>query len=94
MSSRNSFDGTATWPPPALDPARRTLLYHPWGLDAGWRADEDADRWLLLEPEFFAEGFQTKGIEQKPTKATKEKPPPSNCFVTFVSFCSKNQFTA
>jgi len=41
-------------PPPALDPARRALLYHPWGLDAGWRADEDADRWLLLEPEFFA----------------------------------------
>ncbi len=41
-------------PPPALDPGRRVLLYHPWGLDAAWRADEDADRWLLLEPAFLA----------------------------------------
>jgi hypothetical protein len=47
-----------------------------------------------LEPKFFAVRFQTKRIEQKPTKATKEKPPPSNFFVTFVSFCSKNQLTA
>jgi len=41
-------------PPPALDPGRAALLYHPWGLDPTWRADDDADRWLLLEPAFFA----------------------------------------
>jgi len=41
-------------PPPALDPGRAALLYHPGGLDPTWRADEDADRWLLLEPAFFA----------------------------------------
>jgi hypothetical protein len=37
-----------------------------------------------LEPEFFAEGFQGKRIEQKVTKATKEKLPELNRFVTFV----------
>jgi deoxyribodipyrimidine photo-lyase len=26
------------------------LLYHPWALDPTWRAGEDAERWLLLEP--------------------------------------------
>jgi deoxyribodipyrimidine photo-lyase len=41
-------------PPPVLDPRRAALLYHPWGLDATWRVDEDADRWLLLEPAFLA----------------------------------------
>lgn len=41
-------------PPPELDPRRSALLYHPWGLDPNWRADDDADRWLLLEPAFFA----------------------------------------
>lgn len=40
-------------PPPALDPRRSALIHHPWGLDPTWRADEDADRWLLLEPAFF-----------------------------------------
>ena len=37
-----------------------------------------------LEPEFFAEGFQGKRIEQKVTKATKEKLPELNRFVIFV----------
>jgi hypothetical protein len=37
-----------------------------------------------LEPEFFAEGFQGKRIEQKVTKATKEKLLELNRFVTFV----------
>jgi hypothetical protein len=37
-----------------------------------------------LEPEFFAEGFQGKRIEQKVTKATKEKLPELSRFVTFV----------
>ncbi len=40
-------------PPPALDPKRRLLLYHPWCLDPTWRAGDDADRWLLLEPAFL-----------------------------------------
>jgi hypothetical protein len=47
-----------------------------------------------FEPEFFAKRFQGRGIEQKVTKATKEKPPELNRFVTFVSFCFKNQETA
>lgn len=41
-------------PAPDLDPSRPLLAYHPWGLDPTWRATDDADRWLLLEPAFFA----------------------------------------
>ncbi|MDF1522400.1 MAG: FAD-binding domain-containing protein [Trueperaceae bacterium] len=41
-------------PAPTFDPVRPLLAYHPWGLDPAWRADEDAERWLLLEPAFFA----------------------------------------
>lgn len=37
-------------PPPSFDERRVLLLYHPWGLDPTWRAGEDAERWLLLEP--------------------------------------------
>lgn len=37
-------------PPPRFDERRTVLLYHPWGLDPTWRARDDADRWLLLEP--------------------------------------------
>jgi hypothetical protein len=37
-----------------------------------------------LEQEFFAERFHGKRIEQKVTKATKEKLPELNRFVTFV----------
>jgi hypothetical protein len=37
-----------------------------------------------FEPEFFAVGFQGKRIEQKVTKATKEKLPELNRFVTFL----------
>ncbi len=40
-------------PPPRLDPDRPLLAYHPWALDPTWRADDDAERWLLLEPAFF-----------------------------------------
>lgn len=36
--------------PPRFDERRTLLLYHPWGLDPAWRADDDAERWLLLEP--------------------------------------------
>ena len=36
--------------PPRFDDRRTLLLYHPWGLDPTWRAAEDAERWLLLEP--------------------------------------------
>ena len=41
-------------PAPEPDPTRPLLAYHPWGLDPTWRAEEDAERWLLLEPSFFA----------------------------------------
>jgi deoxyribodipyrimidine photo-lyase len=41
-------------PAPDPDPARPLLAYHPWGLDPTWRAEDDAERWLLLEPAFFA----------------------------------------
>jgi hypothetical protein len=41
-------------PPPTLDPDKPLLAYHPWGLDPTWRADDDAERWLLLEPALFA----------------------------------------
>ena len=40
-------------PPPSLDPDRPLLAYHPWALDPTWRADDDAERWLLLEPALF-----------------------------------------
>jgi deoxyribodipyrimidine photo-lyase len=40
-------------PAPSFDPAQPLLLYHPWGLDPTWRAEERADRWLLLEPALF-----------------------------------------
>jgi deoxyribodipyrimidine photo-lyase len=41
-------------PAPVLDPERPLLAYHPWGLDPTWRAEDDGERWLLLEPVFFA----------------------------------------
>lgn len=41
-------------PAPVFDAARPLVLYHPWGLDPTWRAADDAERWLLLEPAFFA----------------------------------------
>jgi deoxyribodipyrimidine photo-lyase len=41
-------------PPPTLDPNRPLLAYHPWALDPTWRADDDAERWLLLEPVLFS----------------------------------------
>jgi deoxyribodipyrimidine photo-lyase len=41
-------------PDPTFDPQQPLLLYHPWGLDPSWRADERAERWLLLEPALFA----------------------------------------
>ncbi|MFN2322456.1 MAG: FAD-binding domain-containing protein [Trueperaceae bacterium] len=41
-------------PAPDPDPTRPLIAYHAWGLDPAWRADEDAERWLLLEPSFFA----------------------------------------
>jgi deoxyribodipyrimidine photo-lyase len=40
-------------PAPDPDPRRPLLAYHPWALDPTWRADDDAERWLLLEPAFF-----------------------------------------
>jgi deoxyribodipyrimidine photo-lyase len=36
--------------PPRFDDRRTLLLYHPWSLDPTWRAAEDAERWLLIEP--------------------------------------------
>lgn len=41
-------------PEPELRSERPLLLYHPWALDSSWRAEADADRWLLLEPQLFA----------------------------------------
>ena len=47
-----------TWTPPtsdepSVDPARPTLLYHPFRLSAAWREDADANRRVLLEPSWF-----------------------------------------
>ncbi len=36
--------------PPRFDDRRALLLYHPWALDPTWRAGEDGERWLLIEP--------------------------------------------
>ena len=49
-----------TWTPPtsdepSVDPARPTLLYHPFRLSAAWREDADANRRVLLEPSWFIE---------------------------------------
>ena len=46
------------WTPPAsdalvLEPAKPTLLYHSFWLNAAWRADQDANRVVLLEPSWF-----------------------------------------
>jgi deoxyribodipyrimidine photo-lyase len=41
-------------PPPDFDETRPALVYSPWALDPTWRADDAGDRWLLLEPAFFA----------------------------------------
>ncbi len=40
-------------PVPRFDPGRPLLVYHPWALDPTWRADDEAERWLLLEPSLF-----------------------------------------
>ena len=40
-------------PAPRLDPRRSLLVYHPWSLDPTWRAHDEAERWLLLEPALF-----------------------------------------
>ena len=47
-----------TWTPPtsdepSVDPARPTLLYHPFRLSAAWREDADANRRVLLQPSWF-----------------------------------------
>ncbi|WP_173008180.1 FAD-binding domain-containing protein [Mycolicibacterium sp. P1-18] len=57
FSERTDFD--VTWVPPAadtlaLDPAKPTVLYHSFWLNAAWRADQDANRVVLLEPSWFA----------------------------------------
>jgi deoxyribodipyrimidine photo-lyase len=49
---------TLTWQPPEvgapkIDPAKPTLLYHPFWLNARWRADLDANRLVVLEPSWF-----------------------------------------
>ncbi|RSK49959.1 FAD-binding domain-containing protein [Hymenobacter rigui] len=40
-------------PTPIIDPARPLLLYNSYHLDPQWRADEPANRILLLEPSHF-----------------------------------------
>lgn len=42
-------------PPPAIDPALPLFIYHHYHLDPAWRADEPANRILLLEPSHFKE---------------------------------------
>jgi len=37
----------------AINPAKKTLLYNSYNLDPYWRAEEDANRVLLLEPSHF-----------------------------------------
>lgn len=37
-----------------IDPAKPTVLYHSFWLDASWRAGLDANRIVLLEPSWFA----------------------------------------
>ncbi|QDT38467.1 FAD-binding domain-containing protein [Stratiformator vulcanicus] len=36
-----------------LTPGRPLLLYHMWNLNPRWRSSEDADRVLVIEPEFL-----------------------------------------
>ena len=48
-----------SWQPPqteapSIDPAKPTVLYHSFWLNAAWRADLDANRIVLLEPSWFA----------------------------------------
>jgi len=40
-------------PVPAIDPSRPVHLYNYYQLDPQWRAEEDCNRILLLEPEMF-----------------------------------------
>ncbi|MBX7450867.1 hypothetical protein GR927_23040 [Mycolicibacterium sp. 3033] len=37
-----------------IDPAKPTLLYHSFWLNAAWRGDVDANRIVLMEPSWFA----------------------------------------
>jgi hypothetical protein len=61
-----------------LDPAGTEALF-----DLRGDVEEPAARGDF-EPEFFAVGFHGKRIDQKVTKATKEKLPELSRFVTFV----------
>ena len=40
--------------PLTIDPAKPTVLYHSFWLNGQWRADQDANRVVLLEPSWFA----------------------------------------
>ncbi len=57
LSERAELD--LTWAPPhgdtlVIDPAKPTVLYHSFWLNASWRESQDANRVVLLEPSWFA----------------------------------------
>ncbi|MEU0494586.1 FAD-binding domain-containing protein [Mycobacterium sp. NPDC006124] len=57
LTDRADLDLAWTPPPgdePLVDPAKPTLLYHSFWLNAAWRDEVDANRIVLLEPSWFA----------------------------------------